>query len=68
MKQIDDCSLCKKMKEKIIFKIFYPPNVIRQCQPGTPSAKLACPTAKQSASGMGHALDSGLVIIQFSEQ
>ena len=26
------------------------PNVIRECQPGTPSAKPACPTVKQSAS------------------
>ena len=25
--------------------------MIRECQPGTPSAKTACPTVKQSASG-----------------
>ena len=31
--------------------IFSKPEVIRECQPGTSSAKTVCPTVKQSATG-----------------
>ena len=43
-----------QMNQRAIFKkmkLFNQSGVKRECQPGTSSAKQACPTVKQSASG-----------------
>ena len=50
IKQIDDLSLHKEMKNCNPLKKFLS-HVRGECQLGAPSAKPACPTAKQSASG-----------------
>ena len=48
--QINDRSI-SKIKKMFIFMKFGQPDMMRECQLGTPSAKTACPTVKQSALG-----------------